>query len=323
MVMTAMTTRSSTSVKPRRRDDRPAHAQSVAAVLLARGNEDTIPRPKGRVKRNGPASAGVGPLAYRACVGWNVSWHVPPRGGWSTTPHSAPSREEIARRGQQYHDELLRAELEPEHKGKLLVLEVETGTTRWPAGWRRLTGWNVLGIVVGGFGVVIGLWQPKTHGWPLTDGAACRSKGNLMELSESEWRVVRALADGERRGLSRAFGLMLVWVAGLGLLGLCAWEGVAVARGARAEKLTLDHVVLPRFDGATPPQAARKHTVLVALIARSALALVYFFIGAFLVSLGVAQRHYGRQDAITAKLARRLRELGQLDEPAPPKEQPS
>jgi hypothetical protein len=35
--------------------------------------------------------------------------------------------EEIARRGQEYYDRSLRAQLEPEHKGKYLVLDVDTG----------------------------------------------------------------------------------------------------------------------------------------------------------------------------------------------------
>ena len=34
---------------------------------------------------------------------------------------------ELARRGQAYYDDHLRATLEPEHKGKFLVLEVKTG----------------------------------------------------------------------------------------------------------------------------------------------------------------------------------------------------
>jgi len=35
--------------------------------------------------------------------------------------------EEIARRGEEYYDRLLRAKLEPEHKGKYLVLDVDAG----------------------------------------------------------------------------------------------------------------------------------------------------------------------------------------------------
>jgi len=35
--------------------------------------------------------------------------------------------EELARRGQDYYDRVLRAEIEPEHKGEFLVLEVESG----------------------------------------------------------------------------------------------------------------------------------------------------------------------------------------------------
>jgi len=34
---------------------------------------------------------------------------------------------ELARRGRDYYDRVLRAKLEPEHKGKFLALEVETG----------------------------------------------------------------------------------------------------------------------------------------------------------------------------------------------------
>ena len=34
---------------------------------------------------------------------------------------------ELARRGQEYYDRVLRAKLEPHHKGKFLALEVETG----------------------------------------------------------------------------------------------------------------------------------------------------------------------------------------------------
>jgi hypothetical protein len=35
--------------------------------------------------------------------------------------------EEIARRGQEYYDQFLRAKVESEHKGEFLVLDVETG----------------------------------------------------------------------------------------------------------------------------------------------------------------------------------------------------
>lgn len=34
---------------------------------------------------------------------------------------------ELARRGQDYYDRFLRDELEPEHKGKYLVLDLDTG----------------------------------------------------------------------------------------------------------------------------------------------------------------------------------------------------
>ena len=36
-------------------------------------------------------------------------------------------REELARRGQEYYDRVLRSKLEPEHHGKFLYLDVETG----------------------------------------------------------------------------------------------------------------------------------------------------------------------------------------------------
>ena len=39
----------------------------------------------------------------------------------------AEDLKEIARRGQEYYDQHLRAKLEPEHTGKFLVLDVETG----------------------------------------------------------------------------------------------------------------------------------------------------------------------------------------------------
>jgi len=42
-------------------------------------------------------------------------------------PHLAISREEFVRRGQDYYDRFLRDKLEPEHKGKYLVLDIETG----------------------------------------------------------------------------------------------------------------------------------------------------------------------------------------------------
>ena len=35
--------------------------------------------------------------------------------------------EELARRGREYYDRALRGDLEPEHNGKFLVLEVESG----------------------------------------------------------------------------------------------------------------------------------------------------------------------------------------------------
>ena len=35
--------------------------------------------------------------------------------------------EALAQRGQEYYDRVLRAEVEPEHKGEFLVLEVESG----------------------------------------------------------------------------------------------------------------------------------------------------------------------------------------------------
>ena len=35
--------------------------------------------------------------------------------------------EELARRGQEYYDRVLRADLEPEHNGEFLVLDVESG----------------------------------------------------------------------------------------------------------------------------------------------------------------------------------------------------
>ena len=37
------------------------------------------------------------------------------------------AHEEIARRGREHYDRVLRAELEPEHTGEFLVLDVETG----------------------------------------------------------------------------------------------------------------------------------------------------------------------------------------------------
>ena len=42
-------------------------------------------------------------------------------------PNLATSPEEIARRGQDYYDRFLRAKLEPKHRGKFLVLDIETG----------------------------------------------------------------------------------------------------------------------------------------------------------------------------------------------------
>ena len=42
-------------------------------------------------------------------------------------PEPAVDIEDIARRGQQYYDQHLRAKLEPEQNGKFLVLDVDTG----------------------------------------------------------------------------------------------------------------------------------------------------------------------------------------------------
>lgn len=41
--------------------------------------------------------------------------------------NTAVDIEGIARRGEEYYDRFLRAKLEPEHKGKYVVLNVETG----------------------------------------------------------------------------------------------------------------------------------------------------------------------------------------------------
>jgi hypothetical protein len=41
--------------------------------------------------------------------------------------YAALDIERIARRGEEYYERFLRAKLEPEHKGKYLVIEVETG----------------------------------------------------------------------------------------------------------------------------------------------------------------------------------------------------
>ena len=41
--------------------------------------------------------------------------------------HPRYSSEEIVRRGQQLYDEHIRAEVEPEHTGKFLVVDIETG----------------------------------------------------------------------------------------------------------------------------------------------------------------------------------------------------
>ena len=40
---------------------------------------------------------------------------------------SITDHEELARRGQEYYDRHLRAKLEPQHNGKFLALDVETG----------------------------------------------------------------------------------------------------------------------------------------------------------------------------------------------------
>lgn len=42
-------------------------------------------------------------------------------------PNPTVDREELSRRGQEYYDRVLRAELEPEHRGEYLFLDVETG----------------------------------------------------------------------------------------------------------------------------------------------------------------------------------------------------
>jgi hypothetical protein len=42
-------------------------------------------------------------------------------------PHLTMSREEFARRAREYYNRFLRDKLEPEHRGKYLALDVETG----------------------------------------------------------------------------------------------------------------------------------------------------------------------------------------------------
>ena len=42
-------------------------------------------------------------------------------------PHPRFSRDEIVERGQAIYEERLRAQLEPEHRGKVLVIDIETG----------------------------------------------------------------------------------------------------------------------------------------------------------------------------------------------------
>lgn len=42
-------------------------------------------------------------------------------------PQMTMSREEFVRRGEDYYDRFLRDELEPEHKGKFVALDIETG----------------------------------------------------------------------------------------------------------------------------------------------------------------------------------------------------
>lgn len=42
-------------------------------------------------------------------------------------PSTTMDHRELARRGREYYDRMLRAKLEPEHNGKFLALEVETG----------------------------------------------------------------------------------------------------------------------------------------------------------------------------------------------------
>jgi len=42
-------------------------------------------------------------------------------------PHLTMSREEFVQRGEDYYDQFLRDKLEPEHKGELLMLNIETG----------------------------------------------------------------------------------------------------------------------------------------------------------------------------------------------------
>jgi len=51
----------------------------------------------------------------------------PPMRGGLPMPNPTIDREELARRGQRYYEQFLRAELEPEHQGKYLFLDVETG----------------------------------------------------------------------------------------------------------------------------------------------------------------------------------------------------
>lgn len=42
-------------------------------------------------------------------------------------PHARYSNDEIVRRGQELYERDIRARVEPEHKGKFLVIDIETG----------------------------------------------------------------------------------------------------------------------------------------------------------------------------------------------------
>ena len=42
-------------------------------------------------------------------------------------PHSRYSSEEIVRRGEQLYDQQIRAHVEPQHRGRIIVINIETG----------------------------------------------------------------------------------------------------------------------------------------------------------------------------------------------------
>lgn len=134
-----------------------------------------------------------------------------------------------------------------------------------------------------------------------------------MRLSTAEWRVVRQLDEAGKRRVSRSVAGALMWLTALALVDMCVVECLRIRREARAHQVTLHDVVSPTFDGLAPKQANQRHGIVVSITLRSALVVLYFFLASFLFSVAIGMRVYKRQDAVAARLVKRLRELDELE----------